>query len=188
MLRRSERSVSREMISAQFVLYPHSCSSKSPEEKFSLVSSRARSDFRTPLASLHSIIFFLTSFCVDSIHSISCNKRSLQTFHEEWKGRIDPWQPRRKRRRKAARSTKQAATEQRNGDAMSVPKVFWKKRSGGPPAARLRSRVFLSPETCDLTFNWRGWRISSEEGTQPSPLPDRDCGTDTGCSDIHISR
>ena len=98
-----------------------------------LASSRARSDFRTSLASLRSRIFLLTSLCVDSIHSMSCNKRSLQTFHEEWKGRIDQWQPRRKRRRKAARSTKQAATEQRNGDAMSVPKVFCQKRSEADP-------------------------------------------------------
>jgi hypothetical protein len=28
-------------------------------------------------------------------------------FHEEWKGRIDPWQLKRKQRRKAAKSTKQ---------------------------------------------------------------------------------
>jgi hypothetical protein len=27
-------------------------------------------------------------------------------FHEEWKGRIDPWQPKRKQRKKAAKSTK----------------------------------------------------------------------------------
>jgi hypothetical protein len=28
-------------------------------------------------------------------------------FHEEWKGRIDPWQPKRKQRKKAAKSIKQ---------------------------------------------------------------------------------
>jgi hypothetical protein len=28
-------------------------------------------------------------------------------FHEEWKGRIDPWQPRKKQRRKAARNINQ---------------------------------------------------------------------------------
>jgi hypothetical protein len=47
-------------------------------------------------------------------------------FHEEWKGRIDPWQPKRKQRRKAAKSTKQLQ-QGNHGDAMSVPKVFWGK-------------------------------------------------------------
>jgi hypothetical protein len=47
-------------------------------------------------------------------------------FHEEWKGRIDPWQLRKKQRRKALRNTKQLqqATGNDKGDAMSVPKVF----------------------------------------------------------------
>jgi hypothetical protein len=33
-------------------------------------------------------------------------QNTVAKFHEEWKGRIDPWQPKRKRRRKP-RSTRQ---------------------------------------------------------------------------------
>jgi hypothetical protein len=50
-------------------------------------------------------------------------------FHEEWKGRIDPWQPKRKQRKKAAKSTKNrtaTVTGNNKGDAMSVPKVFYR--------------------------------------------------------------
>ena len=32
------------------------------------------------------IIFFLTSFFNNSIHSTSCSKRPLHIFHEKWKG------------------------------------------------------------------------------------------------------
>jgi len=48
-------------------------------------------------------------------------------FHEEWKGRIDPRQTKRKQRKKAAKSTRQRqqATGNDKGDAMSVPKVFY---------------------------------------------------------------
>jgi hypothetical protein len=37
---------------------------------------------------------------------------TVAKFHEEWKGRIDPWQPKRKQRRKAARSTKKEERQQ----------------------------------------------------------------------------
>jgi hypothetical protein len=59
----------------------------------------------------------------------------LQKFHEEWKGRIDPWQPRKKQRRKAAKSIKnrQQATGNDKGDAMSVPKVFCEQPLGARP-------------------------------------------------------
>jgi hypothetical protein len=36
-------------------------------------------------------------------------------FHEEWKGRIDPWQPKRKQRRKAARSTRTCNRQRQRG-------------------------------------------------------------------------
>src|SRR5271170_7978433 len=59
------------------------------------------------------------------IHLVATKHRCK--FHEEWKGRIDPWQPKRKQRKKAAKSTKnlQQATSNNKGDAMSVPKVFY---------------------------------------------------------------
>jgi hypothetical protein len=34
-------------------------------------------------------------------------QNTVAKFHEEWKGRIDTWQPKRKQRKKAARSTNQ---------------------------------------------------------------------------------
>jgi|ERR1700691_409540 hypothetical protein len=64
-------------------------------------------DFGATLRAPVSIIFLLTSLCVDSIHSISCNKTPLQNSMKNGKGRIDPWQLKRKQRKKAARSTKQ---------------------------------------------------------------------------------
>jgi hypothetical protein len=43
-------------------------------------------DFGTPLHASVSIIFLLTSFCVDSIHSTSCNKTSLRNSMKNGKG------------------------------------------------------------------------------------------------------
>ena len=45
-----------------------------------------RGDFGASWSALDSIIFFLTSFCVDSIHSISCNIRPLQDSMKNGKG------------------------------------------------------------------------------------------------------
>src|SRR5438445_13861640 len=52
---------------------------------FSLRASRA-CDFGASLHALVSIIFLLTSFCVDSIHSISCNRRPLRNSMNNGKG------------------------------------------------------------------------------------------------------
>jgi hypothetical protein len=97
------------------------------------IVSRARRsrDFGATLHTTFSIIFLLTSFCDDSIHSTSCNKTPLRNSMKNGKGRIDPWQPKRKQRKKAARSTKnlQQATVSNKGDAMSVPEVFCGKFS-----------------------------------------------------------
>src|ERR1700704_2278656 len=51
-------------------------------------SSRARRacDFGASVHALVSIIFLLTSFCVDSIHSISCNRRPLRNSMNNGKG------------------------------------------------------------------------------------------------------
>ena len=45
-----------------------------------------RGDFGATCSARNSIIFLLTSFCVDSIHSISCNKRPLQDSMKNGKG------------------------------------------------------------------------------------------------------
>src|SRR6266446_687120 len=52
---------------------------------FSARASRA-CDFGASLHALVSIIFLLTSFCVDSIHSISCNIRPLRNSMNNGKG------------------------------------------------------------------------------------------------------
>src|ERR1700691_1606377 len=43
-------------------------------------------DFGTPFHASVSIIFLLTSFCVDSIHSTSCNKTPLRNSMKNGKG------------------------------------------------------------------------------------------------------
>src|ERR1700674_5302116 len=52
---------------------------------FSSRASRA-CDFGASVHALVSIIFLLTSFCVDSIHSISCNRRPLRNSMNNGKG------------------------------------------------------------------------------------------------------
>jgi hypothetical protein len=42
-------------------------------------------------------------------------------IHEQWKGRIVKWQPRRKQRRLARRNTKPLLKAKSKGDAESVP-------------------------------------------------------------------
>jgi hypothetical protein len=82
----------------------------------------ARDDFGASFGASVMIIFLLTSMSDDSIQSTQLQQKTAANFHEEWKGRIDPWQPKRKRRRKQ-RSTKNCS-KGNDGDAMSVPKVF----------------------------------------------------------------
>src|SRR4029077_11032559 len=52
---------------------------------FSWRASRA-CDFGASVHALVSIIFLLTSLCVDSIHSISCNRRPLRNSMNNGKG------------------------------------------------------------------------------------------------------
>ena len=67
-----------------FALHATTASPRPPRKTANGIASRfflarvTRGDFGASLNALDSIIFFLTSFCVDSIHSISCNKRPLQ--------------------------------------------------------------------------------------------------------------
>jgi hypothetical protein len=97
------------------------------------IVSRARRsrDFGATLHTTFSIIFLLTSFCVDSYIQLVATIHRCKTSMKNGKGRIDPWQPKRKQRKKAARSTKnlQQATVSNKGDAMSVPEVFCGKFS-----------------------------------------------------------
>lgn len=66
-------------------------------------------------------IFLLTSNLNDSIHSTNCSRTSLQNQ----KGRIDPWQLRRVRKRpRRKRRSNTSSNEYTNGDAKSVPDVF----------------------------------------------------------------
>src|ERR1700722_10757948 len=44
------------------------------------------------------------------------------------KGRIDPWQPKRKQRRKAAKSINQGQQGTTKGTRRASPKFFWAKR------------------------------------------------------------
>jgi len=60
-------------------------------------------DFGAPLCASDSIIFLLTSFCVDSIHSISCNNASLQDSMKNGKGRIESMATKKKAKKKTSK-------------------------------------------------------------------------------------
>jgi hypothetical protein len=78
--------------------------SQAARSRFFLLRA-ARDDFGASFGASVMIIFLLTSMSDDSIQSTQLQQKTAANFHEEWKGRIDPWQPKRKRRRKQ-RSTK----------------------------------------------------------------------------------
>ena len=50
------------------------------------VENLSRRDFGTATCDVAIIIFFLTSFFINSIHQLVAIKHRCEIFHEEWKG------------------------------------------------------------------------------------------------------
>src|SRR5271165_84473 len=59
------------------------------------------------------------------IQLVATDDRCYSKSMKNGKGRIEPWQPRKRQRRK--RSTKRSISKQQTGDAEASPKFFWKK-------------------------------------------------------------
>ena len=79
-----------------------------------------RGDFGVALRNAR-VAHFSLDFTMCRLYTIKqLRQKTVARFHEEWKGRIEPWQPKRKQRRKAAKSTKHLQ-QGNDGDAMSVP-------------------------------------------------------------------
>src|SRR5467141_786658 len=81
---RSQRSL-KHASGGRNVIGDHGRVSCDVARTFSSRASRA-CDFGASLQAPVSIIFLLTSFCVDSIHSISCNKTPLRNSVKNGKG------------------------------------------------------------------------------------------------------
>src|ERR1700730_6006019 len=61
------------------------------------------------------------------IQLVATDDRCYSKSMKNGKGRIEPWQPRKRQRRK--RSTKRSISKQQTGDAEASPKFFWQKLS-----------------------------------------------------------
>jgi hypothetical protein len=82
--------------------------SRSPgdDEATKIFPRRAQSDFGV---AMHNAVIthFSLDFTMCRLYTIKqLRQKIVARFHEKWKGRIEPWQPKRKQRRKAAKSTR----------------------------------------------------------------------------------